>query len=192
MDILKMKVLISLSTLSHYKGNEQMTKLIKSTLAGLLIAGFTAGCVKTDDIEVVALKSEKVNLAGYKTYQIMDESGFDKDTKKQADVDINSELRQTVNAELAKKAKVPVTQNPDFFVAYMGAADMDAIKEKVDDKGKVTIENAPAAGILLALIDANTGEIIYLSSAEGDVKNLPIEEKRKRLNYAIKEMLGNM
>lgn len=169
-----------------------MTKLLQYSLIGLLVAGFTSGCVKTDDIEVVALKSEKANLAGYKTYQIMDESGFDKDTQLKSDIDINLELRQTVNAELAKKAKVPVTQDPDFYVAYMGAADMDAIKEKVDKKGKVTIENAPTAGILLALIDANTGEIIYLSSAEGDVKNLPIEEKRKRLNYAIKEMLGNI
>ena len=169
-----------------------MTKILRFTFIGILVAGFTAGCVKTDDIEVIALKSEKANLDGYKTYQILDESGFDKDTQRKADIDINTELRQTVNTQLAKKAKVPVTKNPDFYVAYMGAADMDAIKEKVDKKGKVTIENAPTAGILLALIDANTGEIIYLSSAEGDVKNLPIEEKRKRLNYAIKEILGNM
>ena len=169
-----------------------MPKLLKITLLSLLIAGFTAGCVKTDDIEVVALKSEKANLAGYKTYQILDESGFDKETQQKAAMDINTELRQTVNAVLAKKGKVPVIENPDLYVAYMGAADLDAIKEKVDKKGKVTIENAPKAGVLLTLIDANTGEIIYLSSAEGDVKNLPIEEKRKRLNYAIKEMLGNM
>jgi len=161
-------------------------------LIGILIVGFTAGCVKTDDIEVVALKSEKVNIDGYKTYQIMEESGFEKDTPVKDNVDINAELQQTVNTELAKKGKMPVTQNPDFYVAYMGAADMDAIKEKVDEKGKVTIQNAPTAGILLALIDANTGEIIYLSSAEGEVKNLPLEEKRKRLNYTIKEMLGNM
>lgn len=169
-----------------------MSKLLKITLVGLLVAGFVSGCVKTDDIEVVSLKSEKANLAGYKTYQILDESGFDKDTQRNADIDINTELRQTVNAELAKKAKVPVIKDPDFYVAYMGAADMDEIKEIVDKKGQVTIENAPTAGILLALIDANTGEIIYLSAAEGDIKNLPLEEKRKRLNYAIKEMLGNM
>lgn len=169
-----------------------MPKLVKIILLSLLVAGFTAGCVKTDDIEVVALKSEKANLAGYKTYQILDESGFDKETQQKAAMDINTELRQTVNAVLAKKGKVPVIENPDLYVAYMGAADLDAIKEKVDKKGKVTIENAPKAGVLLTLIDANTGEIIYLSSAEGDVKNLPIEEKRKRLNYAIKEMLGNM
>lgn len=169
-----------------------MSKLLKNILMGLLIAGFTSGCVKTDDIEVVALKSEKANLEGYKTYQILDESGFEKNTALSETMDVNVELQQTVNTELAKKGKVPVAKNPDFYVAYMAAADMDAIKEKVDKKGKTTIENAPTAGILLALIDANTGEIIYLSSAEGDVKNLPLEERRKRINYTIKEMLGAM
>ena len=170
-----------------------MSKLLKSTIIGLMLAGFTVGCVKTDDIEVVALKSEKVNLQGYKTYQILDESGFaEGDASAPDDLDINTELQQIVNAELAKKGKMPVTKNPDFYVAYLAASDMDAIKEKVDEKGKITIENAPAAAMLLTLIDANTFEIIYLSSAEGDVKNLPLDEKRKRLSYAIKEMLGAM
>ena len=169
-----------------------MSKLLKSTIIGLMIAGFTAGCVKTDDIEVVALKSEKANLYGYKTYQIIDESGFDKDSAVSNNLDINTELQQIVNAELAKKGKMPVTKNPDFYVAYLAAADMDAIKEKVDKKGQVRIESAPAAAMLLVLIDADTAEIIYLSSAQGDVKGLPLDEKRKRLNYAIKEMLGAM
>jgi Domain of unknown function (DUF4136) len=169
-----------------------MLKLLKSTIIGLMIAGFTAGCVKTDDIEVVALKSEKANLQGYKTYQIIDESGFAKDSAVPDNLDINTELQQIVNAELAKKGKMPVTKNPDFYVAYLAAADMDAIKEKVDKKGQVRIESAPAAAMLLVLIDADTAEIIYLSSAQGDVKGLPLDEKRKRLNYAIKEMLGAM
>lgn len=169
-----------------------MSKLLKSTIIGLMIAGFTAGCVKTDDIEVVALKSEKANLHGYKTYQIIDESGFAKDSEVSNNLDINTELQQIVNAELAKKGKMPVTKNPDFYVAYLAAADMDAIKEKVDKKGQVRIESAPAAAMLLVLIDADTAEIIYLSSAQGDVKGLPLDEKRKRLNYAIKEMLGAM
>ncbi|MEN8727656.1 MAG: DUF4136 domain-containing protein [Sulfurovum sp.] len=170
-----------------------MSKLLKSTIIGLMIVGFTVGCVKTDDIEVVALKSEKVNLQGYKTYQILDESGFaEGDASASDDLDINTELQQIVNAELAKKGKIPVTKNHVFYVAYLAASYMDAIKEKVDKKGKITIENAPAAAMLLTLIDANTFEIIYLSSAEGDVKNLPLDEKRKRLSYAIKEMLGAM
>ena len=169
-----------------------MSNLFKHAIVALMFAGFTVGCVKTDDIEVVALKSEKANLQGYKTYQIMDESGFMDDSPATDDLDINTELKQIVNAEMAKKGKIPVTINPDFYVAYLAAADMDTIKEKVDKKGKVTLESAPEAGILLTLIDADTAEIIYLASAEGDVKNLPVEDRRKRWNYAIKEMLGAM
>lgn len=169
-----------------------MPKLFKIILVGLFIAGFTAGCVKTDDIEVVALKSEKANLQGYKTYQIIDESGFESNEALDDGLDLDTELQQIVNAELAKKGKMPVTQNPDFYVAYLAAADMDAIKRKVAKDGQMTIEKTPSAAMLLTLIDANTAEIIYISSAEGDVKGLPLDEKRKRLNYAIKQMLGAM
>ena len=169
-----------------------MSKLLKSTIIALMIAGFTVGCVKTSDIEVVALKSEKANLKGYKTYQIIDESGFIDDSAASDNLDISAEMQQMIHAELAKKGKMPVTKDPDFYVAYLAAADMDAIKEKVDKKGQIKIESAPAAAMLLTLIDANTVEIIYLSYAEGDVKGLPLDQKRKRLNYAIKEMLSGM
>lgn len=169
-----------------------MSNLLKSLIIGLMLAGSIAGCVKTDDIEVHTLKSGKVNLQGYKTYQIIDKSGFVDDSAVSDNLDLNTELQQIVNAELAKKGKIPVTKNPDFYVAYLAAADMDAIKEKVDKKGKLSIESAPAAAMLLTLIDADTAQIIYISSAEGDVKDLALDEKRKRLSYAIKEMLGAM
>ena len=172
-----------------------MSKLLKSTMIGLMIAGFTGCAQNTSDIEVIALKSEKVNLDGYKTYQIIDQSGFVQDPKATpipTNLDVSAEIQQIVNAELAKKGKMPVTANPDFYVAYLAAADMDAIKEKVDKEGKMTIENAPDAAMLLTLIDANTAEIIYISSAEGDVKGLPADQMKQRLNYAIKKMLGNM
>ena len=167
-------------------------KSILLTFAWIMIAGFTAGCVKTNDIEIVALKYEKVDLQGYKTYQIIAGSGFSKDPSLSDNLDLNMELQQIINAELAKKGKIPVTKNPDFYVAYLAATDMDAIKEKVDDKGKTTLESAPEAAMLLTLIDADTSQIIYLSTADGDVKGLPLDEKRKRLSYAIKEMLGAM
>lgn len=170
-----------------------MSMLLKNTIIGLIIAVFTAGCVKTNDIEVVASKSGKTHLQDYKTYQIIDESGFGNGSSSSSnDLGIHAELQQIVNTELRKKGKIPVTKNPDFYVTYLAAADMNAIKEKVDEKGKMTIESAPDAAMLLTLIDANTSEIIYLSSAKGDVKSLPHDKKIKRLNYAIKEMLSAM
>jgi len=52
-----------------------MSNLLKGVIAALLIAVFT-GCTSTSDIKVEALKSEKVNLDGYKTYEIIEGSGI--------------------------------------------------------------------------------------------------------------------
>ena len=169
-----------------------MSTVLKNTIIALVIAGFTAGCAQVSDIEVAAFKSEKADLKGYKTYQIIDESGFVDNSELSDDLDISAEMQQIIHTELAKKGKMPVSKNPDFYIAYLAAADMNAIKEKVDKQGQRTIELAPAAAMLLTLIDANTAEVIYLASAEGDVKDLPAKQKRERLNYAITKMLSGI
>lgn len=114
-----------------------MSKLLKGVIAVLMIAGFT-GCVSTSDIQVEALKSEKVNLDGYKTYQIIEESGMATEPR-ESNLDVDAELHHVITTELGKKGKVPVTNDPDFYVAYVAGTDMDAIKVKVDKKGQETI-----------------------------------------------------
>jgi hypothetical protein len=168
-----------------------MSKLLKGAIVVLMIAGFT-GCVSTSDIKVESLKSEKVNLDGYKTYQIIEESGVMPDTKVTDNLDVDAELQRIINTELGKKGKIPVTNDPDFYVAYLAGTDMDAIKVKVDKKGQETIENVPAAAMILLLVDAETGVIIGISTAEGEVKNLPLEDRKKRLSYTIKKMLSDL
>ncbi len=150
------------------------------------------GCTQTSDIEVLALKSEKADLSGYKTYQVIDESGFVDNSELSDDLDIDKELQQLIYTELQKKGKTSVAKNPDFYLAYLAAADMNAIKEKVDKKGQTSIELAPAGAMLLTLIDANTMEVIYLATAEGDVKDLPAKQKKERLQYAISQMMKGL
>ena len=169
-----------------------MSKLFKGVIVGLMITGFTGCTVPTSDIHVEALKSEKVNLDGYKTYEIVEGSGIVDDTKRADNLDINAEMQQMINTELAKKGKTLVTKDPDFFIAYLAGTDMDAVKEKLDKEGKETIEKAPAAAMILVLIDAETGVIIGISTAEGEAKGLPAKDAKKRLNYAIKKMLSGL
>ncbi len=168
-----------------------MSKLLKGVIAALMIAGFT-GCTSTSDIQVEALKSEKVNFDGYKTYEIIEGSGIVDGTKRADNLDIDAEMQQMINTELAKKGKTLVTEDPDFYVAYAAGTDMEAVKEKLDAEGKKTIEKAPEAAMVLILIDAETGVIIEISTAEGEAKALPAEETKKRLNYAIKKMLSGL
>ena len=82
-----------------------MLKLLKGVIAVLVIAGFT-GCTSTSDIQVEAMKSEKVNLDGYKTYEIIEGSGIVDGTKRADNLDVNTEMKQMINTELAKKAKL--------------------------------------------------------------------------------------
>ncbi len=169
-----------------------MSKLLKGSIVILMLAGLTGCSTPTSDIQVDTLKSEKVNLDGYKTYEIVEGSGVIDGTQRTDNMDMNAEMQKIMHTELAKKGKTAVTKDPDFYVAYVAGTDMEAVKEKLNEDGKKTIEKAPEAAMVLVLIDAETGMIIGISTAEGDVKGLPAEESKKRLNYTIKKMLGEL
>jgi hypothetical protein len=171
-----------------------MSKLLKVAIAALMIIGIT-GCISTSDIQVEKVQSEKVNLDGYKTYQFIEDSGFIADKRKTPalkNMNISNELEQMINSELAKKGKTPVSKDPDFFVAYLGGADMDAVKSKLDKNGKEVIEKSPEAALVLLLVDADSGSIIWMSTAEGEAKGGTTDDIKKRLNFAVKKMLDGV
>jgi len=171
-----------------------MSKLLKSTLAALLIVGVT-GCVSTSDIHVEKAQSEKVNLEGYKTYQFIEDSGIVENNTRKKDfqkINVAEEIEEMINSELAKKGKTPVSKNPDFFVAYLGGTDMDAVKNKLDSHGKAHLEKSPEAALVLILVDADTGSIIWMSTAEGEVKGGSADDIHKRLKYTVKKMLDGV
>jgi len=166
-----------------------MIKLLKSALVALLLVGVT-GCVSTSDIKVDSTESDKVDLKGYKTYQFIDGSGVATEgKKKKTKINASEEIEAIINSELMKKGKVPVSDDPDFFVAYLGGADMDAVKKKLDKNGKEVIEKSPEAALVLMLVDADTGAIIWMSTAEAEVKGGSAEQIKKRIDYTVKKML---
>ena len=57
---------------------------------------------------------------------------------------------------------------------------------------RLYIEAAPAAAMVLILIDAETGMIIGISTAEGEAKDLLLEDRKKRLEYTIKKMFNEL
>ncbi|HHO65450.1 MAG TPA: DUF4136 domain-containing protein [Epsilonproteobacteria bacterium] len=168
-----------------------MTKVLKGAVFALALAGFT-GCVSTSDIQVENTQSDKADLRGYKTYQFIEGSGFAKDISKETlkkSEKVSAEIEEMINTELMKKGKMPVSKDPDFFVAYLGGADMEAVKKKLDKHGKEVMEKSPEAALVLMLVDADSGAIIWMSTAEGEVKGGSAESKKKRIEYTIKKML---
>lgn len=171
-----------------------MVKILKSSLVAFALVGLSA-CVSTNDIKVNSEQSQKVDLSGYKTYQYVEGSGVAKNITQEnimQDLKVSASIESIINKDMAKKGKTVVSKNPDFFIAYLGGVDREAVKIKLDKNGKETIEKSPEAALVLMLIDAEDGKIIWISTAEAEAKNLPKEERKKRLEYAISKMLNSI
>jgi hypothetical protein len=172
-----------------------MKNWLNVLVMAVVVAGLN-GCVSTNDIEVESVTNEKVNLKAYKSYQFFDESGVVKSDGKGKLVDgdkkIAALVESIINEQLQKKGKVPVAKDPDFFVAYVGGTDKDAVKVKLNDKGKEIVEKAPEAALLIMLIDAQTGAVLKVSTAEGELKSLSQKEQKARIEYAVKKMLKDI
>jgi outer membrane lipoprotein-sorting protein len=177
------------------KGEGMLKVLIKGAVIGLIVVGFT-GCVSTSDINVVQSQSEKANLKGYKTYAALSPKGIILDSKGTwipNNINAHAEIQHMIKTEMDKKGKQLVISNPDFYVAYALGVDMDAIKEKVDKKDQVKIENIPSAGLAIVFTDAKTNEVIWMSVAEGELKKgLSMDDRKKRVQYAIQKMLNGL
>jgi hypothetical protein len=172
-----------------------MKKWMYALLLTALLMGVN-GCVPTSDIEVESVTNEKANLGGYKTYQFLEDSGVvemdDNGKLKDAASEVSAMIEEIINDQLQKKGKRPVSKSPDFFVAYVGGTDKEAIKVRLDDEGKQIVETAPEAALLIMLIDAKTGEVLKVSTAEGELKTLPKAEQKERIEYAVQKMLQDI
>ncbi len=168
---------------------------IKALLTGVLLMSIN-GCVQTNDIEVESVNNEKVNLKAYKTYQFLEDSGIVKEDKngklQRSNSKVAALVEEIINEQLQKHGKKPTAKDPDFLVAYVGGSNKDAVVAKLDEKGKQIVEKKPAAALMIMLVDADTGEILRIATAEGDLKNLPLDKKRERIEYAVQKMLAGI
>ena len=147
----------------------------------------------TQDIKVDADADPKANFSGYKTFawfaaaQIM----FDPDGQwEPRDVDIDTEVQIIINNELRKRGMSEVAANPDMLIAYAAGVDMTklGLKENPETKEKL-LENIPSAALVIALIDADTGYVMWLAEAVGEVQQqADAAMVRARLEYAIGQM----
>jgi hypothetical protein len=172
-----------------------MTHYIKAIVSAAVLLGTTA-CVSTNDIHVETVTDQKVNLKGYRTYQFLDGSGIvtsdDMSTKGTQEHQVAVMIEQIINEVLQSKGKVPTSHDPDLLVAYVAGENNDALKVKLDAKGKQIVEHRPEAALLILLVDAHSGAVLRLATAEAEAKHLPKEQMRKRLHYAIDQMLKDM
>jgi len=162
------------------------------TLASIMLLT-ACSTTPTKDITVDAEADPKASFSGFKTYAWLASAQIMFDPEGQwepKNVDIDAEAQSIINSELRKRGIAEVSTNPDMFVAYAAGVDMTTLGLKVSPETKEKlIENIPSAALVVALIDAGTGYVIWIAEAVGEVQQQANEATvRARIDYAIKEM----
>ena len=171
----------------------------KIILTIMVMAWFVTGCaqVPTKDINIAAEADPKANFSGYKTYAwlgsaeiLHDEFGQWEPTPFDAD----AEIKYLLDRELRGRGMMENSSDPDLFVAFIAGVDMDALDLKTNPDTKIeTLENVPQGGMAVILIDADSGFVIWVGVATGDVQqNANADTAKARLDYIVKHMIKKL
>jgi hypothetical protein len=154
-----------------------------------------AACATTPtaDISVDAESDPKARFSGFKTYAWLASAEIVFDPEGQwepRNVDIDAEVQLMISNELRKRGIAEVSSNPDMLVAYAAGVDMTTLglKQNPETREKL-LANIPSAALVVALIDADSGYVIWIGEAVGEVQQQADEATvRARIDYAISEM----
>ena len=170
----------------------------KIILAIMVMAWMVTGCTTfpKDDIKVESEVAPKANISGYKTYTWLAAVGILEDVEghwEPPKFDADAELEFRINEALRNHGISQSSVDPDLYVAYALGVDMDALDIKTDPKTKIeTLENVPKTGLIVMLMDAETGFVTWVSVATGEMKNLDQETQKKRLEYTVNTMFKDL
>jgi len=163
-------------------------------LAAFITISVTSSCATlTSDIEVESHANPDINYDSYKTYAwagsaqiIFDPVG----QWEQPTLDMDEEVKFVINRELRNYGIYPAEKDPDLLVGFAAGIDTTVLELKEDpDSDKKVLTNVPKASLLIALIDADTGYVVWLGFALGDVQEQQsVENIRARIDYAVSEI----
>lgn len=163
--------------------------------AAVIIFILLSSCttVPTGDIRVDAEADPKAGFSGYKTFAWFAAAQIVHDPEGQwepRNVDIDAEVQTIINSELRKRGMVEDNSRPDMLVAYAAGIDMASLGLKTDPATEEKLlENIPSAALVIALIDADTGYVIWIAEAVGEVQQeADAATVRARIEHAIGEM----
>lgn len=147
----------------------------------------------TSDIEVETSDDPDINYDTYKTYAWAGSAQIVFDPVgqwEQPTLDTDEEVRFNVNRELRERGIYQVESSPDLLVAFAAGIDTSLLelKENPDADNRV-LTHAPKAALVIALVDANTGYVVWLGYATADVQQQQtMENIRTRIDYAVKQI----
>jgi hypothetical protein len=158
-----------------------------------------SGCasVPTKDIQVDAQADPKANFSGYRTYAWLGSAAIVNDAYGQWEppaFDADAEIKYLLDRELRKRGMVENSVDPDLIVAFAAGIDMDALGLKVDPETKMDmVENVPRGGLLIVLLDSDSGFVIWVGVATAEIQESPDTLTVKaRLDYAVTQLLKKL
>ena len=168
--------------------------LLGLSVAYLLLSG--CATIPTDDVKIVSEADPKAKFSGYKSYAWLGSAGvlLDPEGKwKPADFDLDAEITFLINKELRNRNMLETDKKPDLIVSYVLGINMAALKKKVDPKSEITIlKNVPQGALVVALVDTESGFVIWAASATAEIKNQGSEHAKKRLEYVTSQMFKQL
>ncbi len=169
------------------------------TKYSFLILTFTAitlisSCATlTDDIQIETHAAPGLNYDQYKTYAwagsaqiVFDPIG----QWEQPTLDTDEQVKFIINRELRAHGFNQVENGPDLLVAFAAGVDTTILelKENPNNDKKIPT-NAPKAALVIALIDASSGYVVWLGHAMGDAQQQQtIGNIRARIDYAVSQI----
>lgn len=169
---------------------------ILMTMGILLI--LLGGCASvTRDIRVNGAADKSINFAAYNSYTWLGDQAslHDPFGKWQPPkMDVAGEIRFLIDREMQKRGYQNYARDADLAVIFFIGVDMEAMQLKTDpSSGQDILNNVPAAGLTVALIDTKTDYVVWTGRAMGDLQESPSNEVvRERLGFAISEMFKQM
>ncbi len=170
-----------------------MTRTIRAVSIAFTVLLVACTSVPTSDINVDAEADPKASFSGYKTFAWFAAAQIVHDPEGQwepRNVDIDAEVQTIINGELRKRGMVEDKIRPDMLVAYAAGVDMATLGLKTNPETREKmLENIPSAALVVALIDADTGYVIWIAEAVGEVQQTAdAATVRARIEHAIGEM----
>ena len=165
----------------------------------IVVIMLLTGCatVQTQDIKVDAQADPKANFSGFKTYGWLGAAAIVYDPygrwePPQFDADV--EIAFLIDRELRKRGMSQSSVDPDMVVAFAAGIDMDALRLKVNPTTKIKMaENVPQGGLVVALIDNDSGFVIWVGMATAEIQEDPDTKTVKaRLDYAVSKMFKKL
>jgi len=154
-------------------------------------------CTPTKDIKFDAQADPKANFSGYKSYTWLGSAAIIHDTFGQwepPDFDADTEIKYLIDRELHKRGMSENSTDPDLMVVFAAGFNMDTLKLKVDpDTKKNILTNVPRGGLIIALVDAESGFATWVGVATANIQKQPDTKTAKaRLDYAVTQLFEKM